>query len=343
VTLAPTRALAGARAGNRLRPADAAPAVERRAARAMGSPLRLQVDRAAPPETVDAAWSAVVDEFEATERALSRFRESSEVHRLRLAGGLAERPSRRLVAALSAADRARRVTDGRFDPRILPDLEALGLVPLPVPDGPTEPAGARPDPDARILRRSGRRGPIKTPQPVDFGGIGKGLALRWAARRAESSLAGAAFLLEAGGDIVARGAPAGTGWRIGIEDPASEDDGGGDAMPLAVVELPLRGGAIATSSIRRARWVAGDGRAVHHLIDPRTGEPGGAGLLAVTVAGPDPAWAEIWSKSLFLEGPRGIAGVARARGLAAWWVAETGELEMTAAARAMTIWVACEA
>ena len=43
-------------------------------------------------------------------------------------------------------------------------------------------------------------------------------------------------------------------------------------------------------------------REVHHLIHPRTGEPGGDGLLAVTVAAPDPAWSEIWSKTLFLAG-----------------------------------------
>ena len=40
---------------------------------------------------------------------------------------------------------------------------------------------------------------------------------------------------------------------------------------------------------------------------PATGDPGGAGLRAVTVAGSDPAWAEVWSKALFLEGRRGIA------------------------------------
>jgi len=36
-------------------------------------------------------------------------------------------------------------------------------------------------------------------------------------------------------------------------------------------------------------WLAPDGRRVHHLLDPRTGEPGGDGLVAVTVAAPDPA------------------------------------------------------
>ena len=327
-------------------PPDAAPEVWRRSARAMGSPLLLQVERGAPAAAVDAAWAAIVDEFETTEQALSRFRASSEVHRLRLDGGVAEHPTRRLVAALVAADRARRLTGGRFDPRVLADLERLGSMPLPAPADDRDPlAAGRPDPGAALLRRSGRRGRVETPRPVDFGGIGKGLALRWAVRRAERLLDGAAFLLDAGGDIVGRGAPDGAGWRIGIEDPAaaSASELAGARPPLAVVELPPSGCAIATSSIRRARWVAGDGRPVHHLIDPRTGEPGGDGLAAVTVAGPDPAWAEIWTKSLFVAGSGGIAGLARSRGLAAWWVVEGGGVEMTPAARVMTIWVAGEA
>ena len=58
----------------------------------------------------------------------------------------------------------------------------------------------------------------------------------------------------------------------------------------------------------------------------------------MTVAGSDPAWAEVWSKALFLEGRRAIGDVARGRGLAAWWVATGGELRMTPAARVMTDW-----
>ena len=77
---------------------------------------------------------------------------------------------------------------------------------------------------------------------------------------------------------------------------------------------------------------------VHHLIDPLTGEPGGAGLASVTVAFPDPAWAEIWSKTAFLDGLAGVASRLRGRGLAGWWVDEAGELSMTPAARAMTVW-----
>jgi thiamine biosynthesis lipoprotein len=329
----------------------------------MGSPLRLQVAGGAPAPAdgaarddalVDAAWAAIRDEFEAAEQALSRFRETSEIHRLRLAGGRADRPSRRLLAALAAADRAWRVTDGRFDPRVLGDLERLGSDPLGgVGSRMAAPASrSRADRGEPIVRRLGRLGPIDVPEPVDFGGIGKGLALRWAARRASAILGDRAILLEAGGDIASRGRPGPDGWRIGIEDPRGPVEPPGDQAPGAeapshepgaVIELPQPFGAVATSSVRRARWHAPDGREVHHLIDPRTGEPGGDGLLAVTVCGTDPAWAEVWSKSLFLEGRRGIAAVARARGLRAWWMTVDGVLEMTPGARELTIWVAAEA
>lgn len=97
-------------------------------------------------------------------------------------------------------------------------------------------------------------------------------------------------------------------------------------------------GALCTSSTRRSTWTDPDGRFAHHLIDPATGEPGGDGLRAVTVALPDPAWAEIWTKALFLEGARTIGAMARSRGLTAWWVTEDGSLEMTPAARQRLRW-----
>ena len=80
--------------------------------RAMGSPLRLTVPDL-PDETGGAdAWQLVIDEFEAAETALSRFRDSSELTRLnrRAGSGQAIVLSRRLRIALVAAERARRVT-----------------------------------------------------------------------------------------------------------------------------------------------------------------------------------------------------------------------------------------
>ncbi len=301
----------------------------------MASPLRLSVcghgdaDRARDWE-VDAAWAAVRTEFETAEAELSRFRSTSDLTRLNLAAG-SGRPvdvPRRLERAIVAADRAHRVTGGRFDPRVLRDLDRLGYAGAPLGTH-----SATPDADraagTRVVDQA-RRGRVVTSAPIDLGGIGKGLTLRWAAALLDRRGIGR-YLLEAGGDLVARGpGPDGGPWLVGIEDPA----GGPDPLGAIVVE----DGAVATSSVRIRSWVH-DGRTVHHLLDPRTGEPVEAGLRSVTVAGPDPAWAEVWSKTLFVGGRRAIAAEARSRGLAAWWVTDEGALEMTAAARARTAWI----
>ncbi len=311
--------------------------------RAMGSPLRLSVV-GAEPDVAAAAWRLVSDEFEASEQAMSRFRDSSDLTVVNRAAGSGRcvRVDRRLVMALAAADRAGRITDGRFDARVLGDLERLGYAGVDIGAVDRDGRAAATEPPGSVggwLTVDPRAATVGVVRPVDLGGIGKGLTLRWAWRLIERTglLSGdGGALLEAGGDLVAGGpAPQGGPWIIDIEDPA------GGSRPVAVVAVP--DGALATSSVLVNRWTSVDGRPVHHLVDPRTGEPGGVGLLSVTVAGADPAWAEVWSKSLFLCGADGIAEVARARGLAAWWVHEDGGLEMTAAGRARTMWVAAEA
>ncbi len=290
-----------------------------------------------------AAWATVLATFEAAEQALSRFRGSSDLTAINRRTGQEVEASRLLVRALTASDRAHRRTGGRFDPRVLVALERIGYAGAPLHDAgdahrPVNAAVRRAD--GRVLHRTGR-GVIRVDVPVDLGGIGKGLTLRWAANRIAATnlepllAAGGGFLIDAGQDIATRGQGPDGPWLIDIEDPGDRRDG------LAVVALP-GGWSVATSSTRLRRWTAPGGRAVHHLIDPRTGEPGGEGLGAVTVAGRDPAWAEIWSKALFLEGARGIADTARHEGLAAWWATPDGRLEMTPAARPLTIWLAAE-
>jgi thiamine biosynthesis lipoprotein len=302
------------------------------ASRAMASPLRLSVASTGSSQDIaraSAAWGAAREEFEASEEAMSRFRDRSEITSLnrRAAIDPPAMVSRRLSRALATCDRAHRVTEGRFDPRVLWDLERLGDHGVPIGVRHRRHMGRRPPPGRIVESTPGGR--VSLPEPVDLGGIGKGLALRWASSSIERRGV-ASYLLEAGGDLVARGEPPDGGpWLVAIEDPRTRIE------PLAV--LTVHDGAVATSSVRRRQWRSGD-RTVHHLIDPRTGEPGGPGLLSVTVAGQDPAWSEIWSKALFLEGAAGIAALARERGLAAWWVGEDGGLEMTAAARARSIW-----
>ena len=209
------------------RPAPPAAELAVREGRALGSQLRLL---AADSAGIDAAWRAVVTEFAAVDMAMSRFRADSEITRLNQRDASVTAVSRRLRLALALSDRARRMSSGRFDPRVLRSMERLGFTGATLSPADTEDRA----PEGRIscgAGLDGRSAHLRLAVPVDLGGIGKGLALRWAADAAERTLRGG-FLLDAGGDIVSRGAAPGRStngaWSIGIEDPLGGTD------PLAI-------------------------------------------------------------------------------------------------------------
>lgn len=126
---------------------------------------------------------------------------------------------------------------------------------------------------------------------LDPSGLVKGWAVAGAAARIEA--AGATrFFINAGGDIVARGGP----WRIGIRHPLQHDR-------LAAV-LAARDVAVATS---------GEYERGQHVLDPHTGLPP-AGLLSVTIVGPDLASADAYATAAFAMGRRGPAWTATLAG-----------------------------
>ena len=297
--------------------------------RALGSRLRLSLT-GADGMVAERAWDAVRAEFDGVDRSLSGFRADSEISRVNVGTPGAEtRVGDRLYGALALADRAWRVTGGRFDPRVHDALRRLGQ---PGPIGPPMDRRSGLGSGSPWVSRCPRTRRVAVAEPVDLHGVGKGLALRWSWRAVERLLpAAAGALLEAGGDLVGRG-PSGDGgpWLIGIEDPRGRRD------PLAVVALAR--GAICTSSTRISRWVDPTGRERHHLIDPATAVPADGGLQSVTIAAPDAAWAEIRTKELFVAGRARIGDRARGLGLAAWWVTDDGVLEMTPHARLVTRW-----
>jgi thiamine biosynthesis lipoprotein len=299
--------------------------------RAMASPIRVQLGGATTgPGLLQARVRAL---FVEVERQCTRFDAASDLTRANTAGDHWQEVGTHCYAALRAAADAHVATGGRFDPRVLSTLVDLGYgSSLAFADGDVRlavepcaprvaPAAWRPGFDSASRVRIG-------PDPVDLGGIGKGLTLRWTAELLREAGC-ATFLVDAGGDCVFAGAgPDGSGWRIGVEDPA----GGRD--PVAVLQID--DGACATSSTRLRSWHAG-GRPVHHLIDPSTGAPGGAGLAAVTVVDPDPATAEVWSKVLFLHGPD-IADAAKRHQIAALWVRLDGTVGTSADIQSLLCW-----
>jgi thiamine biosynthesis lipoprotein len=312
--------------------------------RAMACDVTVRV--VGPVPGASAAVDRAREVFENVERACTRFDPASSLMQANADSGSWHQVPVELFEAVLAAGIAHHETDGLFDPRVLRTLESFGYDrSLPFASGPVVTPAADEHrsrgPLARQVAASAwhpRFGAdgcsvLLGPDPIDLGGIGKGLAVRWAAERVAG--AGRSALVEAGGDCHMAGpGPDGDGWKVGVEDPL----GGSDPVAvLSVTDL-----ACATSSVRLRRWRSGDTE-VHHLIDPRTGRPGGAGLVAVTVVGEDPARAEVWSKSLFLAGSDGVRGLAEARGLAALWVRDDGVVGTTGAMDGLVAWKASRA
>jgi thiamine biosynthesis lipoprotein len=302
-----------------------------RVAMATRCTVRLPVTDSATLPTLQAAGAAALSVLSTVEATCTRFRDDSPLMVLNRAPDRWQVVPPLLFEAVVEAERAHHRTGGRFDPRVLDALLALGYdrtlpfghgdvhleapaAPSAGPSGPSGPfrPGLRPE---TCEVRLGRH-------PIDLGGIGKGLAVRWAAAAVANATTD--YLVDAGGDCACGGtAPGGGDWLVGVEDPAATGTAGG---PIAV--LGLRDRAVATSSIRLRRWTAG-GQPAHHLIDPRTGRPGDGGLLAVTVVAEDAAVAETWSKALFLAGHRNLHRLATVNGLAALAVDEDGRVTTT--------------
>ena len=308
--------------------------------RSMATDVSIRVVGATPE--VEARMNAVVEVFARVSAACTRFDETSPLMRANAAPDEWHDVPWELAASVVEAYEAYRETGGVFDPRVIDTLVRLGYDrSLPFATGGIAFDGAglpaeRDDVVERDLWRPrweqrGDRYRIHLGgAPIDLGGIGKGLAARWAFEELEP--AGDSVMVDAGGDCQFSGSgPTGEGWRVGVEDPS------GGADPLLV--LSLRDTGCATSSVRVRHWQV-NGREVHHLIDPRTRTSGGHGLLSVTVIDPDVAWAEVWSKTLFLTGAERMEALAEERQLAAAWVAADGGVRMNGLAAEHVIWAA---
>ena len=287
-----------------------------------------------PGPDAAAALASAAEIVARVESACTRFDPTSPLMRANAAGRHWQQVPPECLDALAAAEAAHRETRGLFDPRVLERLVADGYDrSLPFADGAVEREGSGRDPRRPRRRWHPRldhdRGRVRIGRtPVDLGGIGKGLAVRWAARPLRTSAS--AVLLEAGGDVLALGrGPEGTGWRLAVENPV------GGESPIAV--LALRDRAVATSSTRVRRWSV-QGRRVHHLIDPRTGQSASGGLLAVTVVDRDPARAEVWSKALFVAGHDRIAALRAERDLAALWIQDDGRVRISRRLQPLVQW-----
>lgn len=247
--------------------------------------------------------------FASFEKRLSRFDPNSELSQLNICNAEIFHASPTLVDAVEVALWAAQMTHGLYDPTILNDLEQAGYdrsfeqIDNPAPlsgDRHLQPLfSSQPDQQSRRgftfrsvhINRAARRISKPAGLRLDLGGIGKG----WTVDRAADRLHGLGpFIINAGGDIFAYHSPPGSkGWEIELIHPLKPDH--------FTAKLHLHHRALATSTIAKRRWRQ-NGQPMHHLIDPRTGQPAQTDALSVSVIADRTAVAEILAKVVLIVG-----------------------------------------
>jgi thiamine biosynthesis lipoprotein len=257
------------------------------------------------PRRLADARALVEDYLAQVDDAANRFRPDSEISTLRPGPGGVVRLSPTLADLMSEALAVAWFTDGDVDPTVGSTMNALGYdrdLRLVLEDSRPVRAVVRPAPGWRTLRLTGDRLALPHGIQLDLGATAKAVAADRAAALAFREL-GTGVLVSLGGDIATAGpAPVG-GWQVHVQDRAED--------PAQQVGLPA-GAAIATSSTVSRQW-PGEGRVLHHVVDPRTGRPAEPVWRSVTVAASSCVRANAATTAALVRGRRAIPWLERLR------------------------------
>jgi thiamine biosynthesis lipoprotein len=310
------------------------------------------VVRVTDADALESAVGVVERELRAIDRAASRFRLDSELVRLNAAGGRRVPVSPLLIEALEAAIRAAELTDGAVDPTLGDALELAGYLKdwreLERPVDGSAPSPGERDAAERVANALGgreRRPPqlvltarrtrawerielgdapptarLSAGIRVDLGATAKALAGDRAARAAAQET-GVGVLVSLGGDIATDGPPPPAGWLVRVTDDHR-------SPPTAPGQtIVISGGGLATSSTTVRRWIH-SGQTMHHILDPRDGQPVERSWRTVSVAAASCLDANIAATAAIVLGSAAPDWLAERR-LPARLVARDGQVETT--------------
>ncbi len=130
---------------------------------------------------------------------------------------------------------------------------------------------------------------------LDLGGIAKGYAADELVRILKERQVSRA-IIDLGGNVCVFGSKAdGSAWKVGIKNPL---DGGQSVASV----LELEGGLSVVTSGNYERYFVSGGKRYHHIIDSKTGYPGGGDVASATIVASSSMEADAMSTSAFLMG-----------------------------------------
>ncbi len=293
------------------------------AGRTMGTVYSVKFLQPTSPVAVEQARREVGALLERLERAMSTYREDSEVCRFgAYRGGDWFAVSVDTARVVAESLRVSELTGGAFDVTVDPLVRLWGFGSRRE-TGETPPeqaiAEARSKVDWRKLQARLDPPALRKTSPeisVDLSAIAKGYATDAVAAHLDK-LGMNNYLVAIGGELKAHGhGQRGRPWRVGVDKPL--DDG---RAIQRIIEL--KDGAVSTSGDYR-NFFTDTGRRYSHVIDPRTGRPVTHNLASVTIIQVTSARADALATALMALGTDAGYALAVKRGWACLFILRAG-------------------
>jgi FAD:protein FMN transferase len=220
------------------------------------------------------------------EKRCSRFIQSSELSQFNRAAGIRSVITPEFRSVLSAAKRMGELTDGLYNPFVLPALQRAGYKQSLVPEyakDEVDDHSTKQIVGVEALEFGDSWASIPYGTAIDLGGCGKGFIGDALADMADEQEGLAGYWFSIGGDVVTAGRDEqGEPWTVYITPHVTDIS---EQARIGAATAPSNGRfALATSTVRYRAGVV-EGRRWHHIIDPRSGKPADTNIILASICG----------------------------------------------------------
>ncbi len=269
-------------------------------------------DEGMDPQYMRESAQEAFDAIDAMENCISNWIDGSPTATMnRDAGGKAVVVPPELFSLMAASKKYNEETDGVFDVTVGPLLKLWGF--YGKKGGLPSPEEIRQSLDMvgmnRVeLNRADRSVRFEKPgMRVDFGGIGKGLAVDRAAAVLQDKGIHRGRVSGGTSSIIVWGEPPqGGGWTIDIRDPYVS----GDVARPPLAKVVIHDEALSTSS-NSEKYIEMNGKKYGHIFDPRTGMPAETNIVSATSIAPTGIESDAVTKAYFILGVDGAREYCR--------------------------------